>query len=76
MKLLVATRSEHKMFEIRKILHEVPGLVLLDLEAVGIEPSLAEEDLEPYDSFDENARGASLVPVPGFRHCMQCIDSS
>ena len=49
MKLLVATRSEHKMFEIRKILHEVPGLVLLDLEAVGIEPSLAEEDLEPYD---------------------------
>ena len=69
MKLLVATRSEHKMFEIRKILHEVPGLVLLDLEAVGIEPSLAEEDLEPYDSFDENARSKAeyfhqLVGLP------------
>ena len=56
MKLLVATRSEHKMFEIRKILHEVSGLVVLDLQAVGIEPSPVEEDLEPYNSFNENAR--------------------
>jgi len=69
MKLLVATRSEHKMFEIRKILHEVSGLVVLDLQAVGIEPSPVEEDLEPYNSFNENARSKAeyfhrLVGLP------------
>eukprot|EP00959_Pyramimonas_sp_CCMP1952_P130952 2738137-Pyramimonas_sp.AAC.1 len=27
-------------------------------------------------SFSERARGASLVPVPGFKHCRQCFGSS
>eukprot|EP00959_Pyramimonas_sp_CCMP1952_P465262 9488001-Pyramimonas_sp.AAC.1 len=27
-------------------------------------------------SSSEKARGASLVPVPGLRHCTQCFDSS
>ena len=69
MKLLVATRSAHKMSEISKILREVSGLDLLDLQAVGIELSCAENDLEPYDSFDENARSKAeyfhrLVGLP------------
>ena len=69
MKLLVATRSKHKMSEIREILHEVSGLILLDLKAVGIEPGPGEDDLEPYDSFDENARSKAeyfhkLVGLP------------
>eukprot|EP00959_Pyramimonas_sp_CCMP1952_P427048 8944296-Pyramimonas_sp.AAC.1 len=27
-------------------------------------------------SFSGEARGASLVPVPGSKHCKQCFDSS
>lgn len=56
MKLLVATRSAHKMREIREILAPVPGLELLDLDQAGIAPAPEEEDLEPFDTFEENAR--------------------
>jgi len=56
MKLLVATRSVHKMQEIRQILAHVPGLEILDLEQAGIAPAPEEDDLEPYDTFEENAR--------------------
>ena len=56
MRLLVATRSAHKMVEIRQILGDVPGLELLDLDHAGVTPSPAEDDLEPYDTFEENAR--------------------
>ena len=56
MKLLVATRSAHKMAEIRQILGDVPGLELLSLDDTGVAPSVAEEHLEPYDTFEENAR--------------------
>ena len=56
MKLVVATRSGHKMAEIRRILGDVPGLRLLDLEAAGVPPDPgAEAGLEPYDTFRENA---------------------
>jgi len=44
------------MSEIREILGVVPGLELLDLDDAGIGPSPAEDDLEPYDTFEENAR--------------------
>ncbi len=56
MKLLVATRSRHKVEEIRSILSDVPDIDLIDLAAAGIPESPAEDALEPYDTFEENAR--------------------
>ena len=56
MKLLVATRSRHKVEEIRTILGDVPDLELIDLDGAGIPESAAEDALEPYDTFEENAR--------------------
>jgi XTP/dITP diphosphohydrolase len=56
MDLLVATRSAHKMREIRQLLGDVPDLRLLDLDEAGITYDEAEKSLEPYDSFEENAR--------------------
>lgn len=55
MRLLVATRSAHKLREIRKILEPVPGVEVAGLEDVGIPWSPEEEDLEPHDTFRENA---------------------
>ena len=55
MDLVLATRSSHKLGEIRKILAVVPGLRVLDLDEVGAPYDAAEEDLEPYDTFEENA---------------------
>jgi XTP/dITP diphosphohydrolase len=55
-KLLVATRSTGKMREIRRILGATPGLTVLDLDEAGFPPDSAEEDLEPYGTFEENAR--------------------
>jgi XTP/dITP diphosphohydrolase len=56
MDLIVATRSTHKMREIRRLLSDVPDLRILDLDEAGIEYDEAEEDLEPFDTFEENAR--------------------
>lgn len=56
MKLLVATRSVHKVEEIREILSPVEDLEVLDLAQAGIEPSPDEDDLEPWDTFEGNAR--------------------
>jgi XTP/dITP diphosphohydrolase len=53
--LLVATRSPGKMREIRRILADVPGLRVLDLDQAGVDPSPVEEGLEPFDTFEENA---------------------
>ena len=55
MDLLLATRNTHKIEEIRKILEVVPGLRVLGLDQVGVSYDPAEEDLEPYDTFEENA---------------------
>lgn len=54
--LLVATRSGHKMVEIRRILADHTDVRVLDLEAAGIPWSEEEEGLEPYDTFEANAR--------------------
>jgi XTP/dITP diphosphohydrolase len=54
--LLIATRSVDKMVEIRRILGAVPGLRVIDLDSAGIAKDPAEEELEPYDTFEENAR--------------------
>jgi len=55
-RLLVATRSRHKLAEIRRILEDVPDLELLGLEDADIPPSDEEIGLEPYHTFWENAR--------------------
>ena len=55
MDLVLATRSTHKMQEIRKILEVVADLRVLDLTEAGVRYDAAEEDLEPYDTFEENA---------------------
>lgn len=56
MKLLVATRSRHKLTEIRQILGQVPHLVLVGLDDVGdLPPDPPDEVLEPHDTFAENA---------------------
>jgi XTP/dITP diphosphohydrolase len=55
MKLLVATRSAHKVAEIREILSGIPDLELLDLSQAGVVKTQAEDDLEPYHTFEENA---------------------
>jgi XTP/dITP diphosphohydrolase len=55
-KLLVATRSRHKLAEIRAILSGVPELELLSLDDAGVPEDPAEDALEPYDTFEENAR--------------------
>ena len=44
------------MKEIRRILGGVPGLRLVDLDSAGIAPDPAEDELEPYDTFEANAR--------------------
>ena len=55
-RLLVATRSRHKMEEIRRILAASVDLEVLSLDQAGIEPSDEELGLEPYHTFWENAR--------------------
>ena len=56
MDLVVATRSADKMREIRRILADLPGLRVLDLDEAGAPYEAVEDDLEPYDTFEENAR--------------------
>jgi len=55
MKLVVATRSQDKLVEIRRILADVPELEVLDLTQAGVAYEAEEEELEPFDSFEENA---------------------
>jgi len=54
--LLLATRSAHKVQEIRTILSGIPRLAVLDLDDIGLEWRDEEEALEPFDTFEENAR--------------------
>lgn len=56
MELLLATRSAHKVQEIRTILSAIPRLTVLDLDDIGLEWRDEEEALEPFDTFEENAR--------------------
>ena len=54
-RLVVATRSEHKLSEIRKMLDDIPGLDVIDLNAAGVEESDEEDAVEAHDTFAENA---------------------
>ncbi len=53
--VLVATRSPHKLSEIRELLSEAP-VDFVSLRELGIEAKPEEEDLERFASFVENAR--------------------
>jgi len=55
MRLVVATRSQDKLAEIRRILAEVPDLEVVDLTEAGVDHDAAEEALEPHETFEENA---------------------
>jgi len=54
-RLLVATRSTHKLEEIRSILAHLADVELLGLDEAGIPFAEEEAGLEPYDTFEENA---------------------
>lgn len=54
--LLVATRSAHKLSEIRAVMAVAPDWTVLGLDDAGVAYDPVEEDLEPYDTFEENAR--------------------
>jgi XTP/dITP diphosphohydrolase len=56
LKLLVATRSRHKLREIRRILADVRTLELVGPDDVGLAALPEEEVLEPFETFEENAR--------------------
>lgn len=55
MRLLVATRSRHKLAEIRRILGAVPALELLDPLEAGLPEQPEEEGIEVFDTFEANA---------------------
>jgi XTP/dITP diphosphohydrolase len=55
MDLVVATRSEHKLLEIRDLLGPLPGIRLLDLTEAGVPWTREEEGVEAFSSFEENA---------------------
>lgn len=53
--VVVATRSHHKLREIRQLVSAIPGIRLVDLDDAGIAWSPEEETIEAFDSFEENA---------------------
>ena len=57
MKLLLATRSTHKAREVRRVLggEGLEGCTIVTLDDAGIPWTEAEEELEPHDTFEENA---------------------
>ncbi len=55
MKLLLATRSGHKLREIRTILRDERRLELVDLNAGLVPVSRAEDLIEVFDTFEKNA---------------------
>lgn len=55
MRLVLATRSEHKAREIRQILATAGELDVVSLAEIGVEHDPAEEGIEVYDTFQANA---------------------
>jgi XTP/dITP diphosphohydrolase len=53
--LIVATRSQHKLREIRELLGDLPGYRLVDLDQAGIPEAADEEGIEIFETFAENA---------------------
>ncbi len=55
MKLLVATRNAGKVKEIHDILAAVPGVEVVGLAELDVPESPEEDDVEAFDTFEENA---------------------
>ncbi|MEZ4414594.1 MAG: non-canonical purine NTP pyrophosphatase [Gemmatimonadota bacterium] len=55
MKVLIATRSQHKMREIEEILGSLPGVTLTNLSELAVPYEEVEEDIEAYPTFEQNA---------------------
>ena len=53
--IVVSTRSAHKLGEIRRIIEDEGGPSVIDLEAAGVACDPAEEEIEVYETFAENA---------------------
>ena len=53
-RVLVATRNEHKLAEIREILSDTP-VEFVGFEEMGVPRFEGEEELEPFETFRENA---------------------
>lgn len=64
MKVAVATRSEHKLREIRAILRGDPSIDVVGLGDLGIPWSEKEEEIEVFDTFDENAMAKARFFAP------------
>jgi XTP/dITP diphosphohydrolase len=54
-RLVVATRNPGKVREIREILADAPGWEVVGLDDLGIPESPDEDDVEAYETFEENA---------------------
>lgn len=55
MRLVIATRNPGKVREIRAILADAPEFEIVGLDTLGIAESPAEDELEVFDTFRENA---------------------
>ncbi len=53
--LVVATRSAHKLREIIEMTGNIPGLEIIDLDQAGVAYAPAEEAIEIFETFEENA---------------------
>lgn len=54
-RLVIATRSDHKLHEIRRMLDDLPDIELVDLKEAGVEESAMEERIEAHATFAANA---------------------
>jgi XTP/dITP diphosphohydrolase len=54
-RLLVATRNPGKVREIREVLAGYPEIEIVGLEDLRVEETAAEDELEAFDTFEENA---------------------
>ena len=55
MRILFATRNSHKCEEVRFLFKGIVGLEMLNPDEVGLSYQSCEDDLEPFDTFVENA---------------------
>lgn len=55
LRCLLATRSPHKLGEIRQILADLTFIELVDLEGAGIAEEPQEHEIEQFGTFEENA---------------------
>jgi XTP/dITP diphosphohydrolase len=83
--LLVATRSHHKLREIRQLLPPSIAADLLDLNTAGLPSDPAEDALERFASFEENAaakaryfaqRTALLTLADDSGLCVEALDGA